>query len=133
MILITILKDNDIPYYGRQHEWHDNRDLIYNDIDNWARDFFYKRYGVKKDLIEDVVKLNRHYNVNKYFTDSFTVEYNYNIFEYCEHQDTKLKKSKTTYQISNRMPWKDDADFNQLIYRRARHGFNIRDFKRIEA
>lgn len=120
-------------YWGKQHLWHNHREHLYNDINAWAYNFFYKQHGVNKELVKEVCNLNQYCNVNKEVKTSFKKIFKHNLVEYIYFADLKLQHIESIYEFSNRISWVDDADFDQLIYRRVRYGFNIRDIKRIEA
>jgi hypothetical protein len=102
-----------------------NRDNFVSQLNVWTRNLL---AGVDDIIVNDIIKLQEHYMVNFDVRDPIDVNFATNIPSYIDY-DVALINKDTTYKLYNNMSWTDQADFNDKVMYRSRHGFTKRSIE----
>lgn len=124
-----VFQNDDIVVYKYQMEWHKNRQQVQQEIQTWAREYLIDK--LPNDLLEDAIAYTNMYTVAFDKRQDETVEFNFNLPEYCA-TSADLVADKNTYRLYNTMDWLDYDDFSAKIYFKHRFGFSRREHESIE-
>lgn len=124
------LNRGDVRYWADLHLWFYKRELIHSTISKWLN-VYLKDLGYNNRLIENLIKFNNNFNIDRSQKNAYQETFDFNLLEYIEQHSTKLKSKQTIYRFSNKKDWESDEIFDQLVYRRQRQGFLIKKIMNI--